>query len=50
MLKNRWLAEKLGGAMYSVVFKYERPKGAAATKANSSEEESPCRMSASPAK
>lgn len=25
VLKNRWLAEKLGGQMYSVVFKYETP-------------------------
>ena len=26
VLKNRWLAERLGGEMFSVVFKYERPQ------------------------
>ncbi len=26
VLKNRWLAKKFGGEMYSVVFKYEKPK------------------------
>ena len=25
VLKNRWLAERLGGEMFSVVFKYEKP-------------------------
>ncbi|XP_022246842.1 pantothenate kinase 4-like isoform X1 [Limulus polyphemus] len=25
VLKNRWLANRLGGVMYSVIFKYERP-------------------------
>ena len=24
VIKNRWLAERLGGDMYSVVFKYEQ--------------------------
>ena len=26
VLKNRWLAERLGGEMFSVIFKYERPQ------------------------
>lgn len=25
VLKNRWLAERLGGEMFSVIFKYEKP-------------------------
>ena len=25
MLKNRWLAKRLGGEMFAVVFKYEVP-------------------------
>ena len=26
VLKNQWLANRLGGRMFSVVFKYEKPK------------------------
>ena len=26
VLKNRWLAQHLGGDMFSVVFKYEEPQ------------------------
>ncbi|KAL9965965.1 hypothetical protein ACROYT_G029839 [Oculina patagonica] len=28
VIKNRWLAQRLGGDMYSVVFKYEKGKKA----------------------
>ena len=31
VLKNQWLANRLGGSMFSVVFKYEKPKKVTAT-------------------
>ena len=26
VLKNRWLANRLGGEMFSIIFKYEKPR------------------------
>ena len=32
VIKNRWLANRLGGDMFSVVFKYEKPQRIIAAK------------------
>ncbi len=36
VLKNRWLANRLGGAMYAVVFRFEQAGGSGGSSTNSS--------------